>query len=263
MSNLRAHLANCLISGHTITSHGRSSIRDTVEFDCGGQTFILKQKPHVVTGPMSDFIGRFCETTEILVHGVQPSEVQKTLQAIDRICWLLSFAGLSPVLCYEYGYPDGGLNQSRHTVRRTAEFFRPTLEIRDGASVKSFVEQTYPNFLRLEKSRKLSVVIDYLLQAERHVQPTECKLIFAFVLLENLKDTFARSKSIPYLKGFFRKTPNANGPRYKFEELLERMFQEVRMRRGFKRIIKLRNELIHSGLSRRSSHQKWVTCRTI
>lgn len=258
MSDLRAHLANCLISGHTSTSKGRSCIRDTIEFHCGGQVFILKQKPIVITGQMSYFRGRFCETSEVLVRDVPSSEVQKTLDAINRICWLLSFAGLSTVLCYGHDYPDGGPNQYRHTVRGTAEFFRPTLEIRDGALVKSFIEQTYPNFVRLEKSRKLNAVIDYLLQAERHGQPTECRLIFAFILLENLKDTFARSKSIPYLKGFFRKTPNPNDPRYSFEELLELMFREVRMRRGLKRIVKLRNELIHSGLSRKSHHQKWA-----
>lgn len=241
-----------------ITAQGTSYIRDTVEFHCGGQIFVLKQKPNVVTGQMSDFRGRFCETSEILVRNVQPSDVQKTLQAIDRICWLLSFAGLSRVLCYGHDYPDGGSNQSRHAVIGTAEFFRPTLEIRDGALVKSFIEQTYPNFVRLEKSRKVNVVVDYLLQAERHGQPTECRLIFAFVLLENLKDTFARSKSIPYLKGFFRKDSRPNGPKYSFEELLELMFREVRMRRGLKRILKLRNELIHSGLSRKSHHQKWT-----
>lgn len=258
MSDLRAHLANCLISGHTITSQGGSSMRDTIEFHCGGQVFIFKQKLSVVNGQISDFKGRFCETSEILVHGVKPSEIQKTLQAIDRICWLLSFAGLSPVLCYKYDYPVEKSTQYRSTLSKTAEFFRPTLEIRDGKLVKSFIEQTYPNFVRLEKSRKLNVVIDYLLQAERQAQPTECRLIFAFVLLENLKDTFARSKSIPYLKGFFRKTPSAKGPKYSFEELLELMFREVRMRRGLKRIIKLRNELIHSGLSRKSHQQKWA-----
>lgn len=255
MSDLRAYLANCLIGGHQMTPQGELFIRDTVEFHCGGQVFILKQKQGVITGQISDFIGRFCETSEVLVRDVQSSKVQKTLQSIDRICWLLSFAGLSPVFRYNYEYSGGGLHHSQEMG--TAEFFRPTIAIRDGALVKSFIEQTYPNFVRLEKSRKLNVVIGYLLQAERQCQPTECRLILAFVLLENLKNTFARSKSIPYLKGFFRKTSSANGPRYSFEELLEMMFCAVRMRRGLKRVIKLRNELIHSGLSRKSHRQKW------
>jgi hypothetical protein len=259
MPDLRAYLANCLIGGHTITAHGTSHIPDTVEFHCGGQIFILKQKPTVINGQMSDFRGMFCETSEILVRDVQPSQVQKTLQAIDRICWLLSFAGLSKVVCYGHDYPDGGLNQSRQTVIGTAESLRPTLNIEDGALVKSFIEQTYPNFVSLEKSRKINVVIDYLLEAERRSQPIECKLIFAFILLENLKYTFATSKSIPYVKGFFRKGPGAKDKTYSFKELLECMFRDVRMpTASLKQIIDLRNELIHSGLSRNSLHQNWT-----
>lgn len=258
MSDLRAYLANCLIGGHTITQNGSAWTRDTVEFDCDGKIVVLKQKASVVTGSVSDLRGRFCETSEIPVKNVTPNEVPKTLAVIDRICWLLSFAGLSRVLCYGYDYPDGGVHQVRHTVFGVAQFFRPTLEISDGSVIKSFVEQTYPDFVRLAKSRKLNVVIDYLLQAERQNQPTECRLIFAFVLLENLKDTYARSKAIPYLKGFFRKQPRPNGPKYSFEELLQMMFREVRMRRGLKRIVKLRNEIIHSGLSQKSHHQRWV-----
>lgn len=257
MSNLRAYIANCLIGGHSITMSGSSWIRDTVEFNCGEQTFILKQKANIINGNFSEFNGRFCETSEILVMDVAPDDVPRTLAAIDRICWLLSFAGLSRVLCYGHDYPDGSICGTRHTVMGVANFFRPTLEIYDGTIIKSFVEQTYPTFVRLEKSRKLKVVVDYLLQAERQNQPIECRLIFAFVLLENLKDTYAREKGIPYIKGFFRKQPKPNGERYSFEELLHLMFREVRMRRGLKRVIKLRNDIIHSGLSRKSHHQSW------
>jgi hypothetical protein len=240
-----------------MTMNGSSWTRDTVEFNCGDQIFVLKQKANVITGDFSEFRGRFCETSEILVRDVAPDDVPRTLAAIDRICWLLSFAGLSRVLCYGHDYPDGSACGTRHTVMGVADFFRPTLEIRDGTTIKSFVEQTYPTFVRLEKSRKLNVVIDYLLQAERQNQPTECRLIFAFVLLENLKDTYARKRGIPYIKGFFRKELRANGPKYSFEELLHLMFREVRMRRGLNRVIKLRNEIIHSGLSHKPHHQRW------
>lgn len=182
--------------------NGSSWARDTVEFNCDGQIVVLKQNASVVTGSVSELRGRFCETSEVLVKDVPPNDVPKTLAVIDRICWLLSFAGLSRVLCYGHDYPDGSAHRVRHTVFGVADFFRPTLEIRDGRAIKSFIEQAYPNFVRLEKIRKLNVVIDYLLQAERQNQPTECRLILAFVLLENLKDTYARSKAIPYCKFF-------------------------------------------------------------
>lgn len=218
---------------------------------------MLKQKPNVITGKISDFRGRFCETSEILVRDVQPSEVDKTLKSIEKICWLLSFAGLSRVVYYRHDYPDDGFNQSQHAAIGTAEFFRPTINIQDGALVKSFVEQTYPNFERLEENRKINVAIDYMLQAERHEQPTECRLILAFVLLENLKYTFARSKSIPYINGYFRKTPNSKGEKYSFKELMDLMLKDVGITRDLSAIIDLRNEIIHSGLSQKSQHDQW------
>jgi hypothetical protein len=260
MPNLRAYLANCLIGGHTFSSNGTSCIRDTVEFKCAGRTFILTQKESVITGNTSEFRGRFCETSEILVENVQTSEVNEILGAIDRICWLLSFAGLSSVVRYGHVYPEGGPCQQLRTVMGTTEYFRPTLEIRDGTLIKSFIEQTYTNFVSLEQSRKVNVVISYLLQAELPGQPTECKLIFAFVLLENLKHTYAASKNIPYLKGFFRKVPKPTngGDRYSFVELLELMFNEVGMHPNLNDVKDLRNELIHSGLSTKPHNQLWV-----
>jgi len=131
-----------------------------------------------------------------------------------------------------------------------ADFFRPTLDICDGASIKSFVEQTFPNFVSLEESRKLNVVIDYLLQAERQNQPTECRLIFAFVLLENLKDTYAKKRGFLYHKGYFRKDKDKpNGEKYSFMALLDLMFREVEMKPELESVKSLRNEIIHSGLS--------------
>lgn len=254
MSDLRAYVANCLIGGHAITQNGSSWIRDTVEFNCDGQVVLLKQKACVITGNVAESTGRFCETSEILVKDVAPNDVPKILAVIDRICWLLSFAGLSRVLCYGHNYPDGSIHQVRHTVFGVADFFRPTLEIRDGEVIKSFVEQTYQNFVQLENSRNLNIVIDYLLQAERQNQPTECRLIFAFVLLENLKHTYARAKQIPFVDGYFIKP---SGKRYYFRELLQMMFSEVGMSPDLNNAINLRNEIIHSGLSQDQYHTQW------
>lgn len=255
MPDLRAYIANCLIGGHSITKNEHSWTRDTVEFNCDGQIFVLKQMPIVITGNLADLKGRFCETSEILVKDVPPADLTMTLASIDRLCWLLSLAGLSRVIRYGYDYPDGSTHGVRHTVFGVADLFRPTLEIRDGVVIKSFVEQTYSNFLRLETSRKLNVVIDYLLQAERQNQPTECRLIFAFVLLENLKDTYARAKQIPFVDGYFIKP---SGKRYYFKELLQMMFREVGMRPDLKSAVTLRNEIIHSGLSKETHQQQWA-----
>lgn len=262
MADLRAYVANCLIGGHTITQNANSWSRNIVKFECAGREFIFTQHENVVTN-YRQFKGQFCETSEVVVKNVQPDDVGKILEVLDRICWLLSFASLSSVICYGHDYPDGSAFGHRKSVIGIANFFRPTINIRDGGTIKSFVEQAYAGYTQNEKPRKLNVVIDYLVQAEHPNQPTELKLILAFILLENLKDTFARSKSIPHIKGYFRKQPRPNGQKYGFEELLHMMLREVGMRKGLKRIVKLRNEIIHSGLSRKPHRWQWIMYENI
>jgi hypothetical protein len=263
MADLRAYVANCLVGGEFITNYDNLFLRDTLKFQCGGRIFTLKQNRAVVENNWSELKGQFCETTEITVSGVKKDELENCLEAIDRICWLLSFAGLSKVMRYAYEYPDGTAKGMRQTVFGTTEFFRPTLDLRDGRLITEFIQQTYTNYVANEKQRRLNVVIDYLLQAERPNQPTECRLIFAFVLLENLKESFARSRSIPYAKGFFRVSSAAKARAYRFEELLDLMLKDVGMRRGLKRIVKIRNEIVHSGLYLRPHSKRWAAYERI
>ncbi|UTY60468.1 hypothetical protein [Massilia sp. erpn] len=263
VADLRAYVANCLVAGQFMTNYNGFLLRDTLKFECEGRVFTLKQSRSVVERKFNEMKGKFCETTEIIVSNVGRNEVQKCLAAIDRICWLLSFAGLSKVMRYEYEYPDGSSLGMQDAVSGTVEFFRPTLDLRDGRLIAEFIQQTYPTYVIHERRRRLNVVIDYLLQAERSNQPTECKLIFAFVLLENLKESFARSKSIPYVKGFFRVSDAPKARAYGFEELLQLMLKDVGMRRGLKRIVKIRNEILHSGLYLKPHSKRWAAYERI
>lgn len=257
MADLRAYVANCLVAGHSVTHYGSTWVRDTIALSIDGKDVVLKQRANVATGSLTQFTGTFCKTTEIVVREVANAEAKKALRLVDRLCWLLSFAGLSRVVCYGHDFPDGSTHGFRRSVGGSAEYFRPTIEIRDGEQVKRFLEQLYPKYKALEATHKLNIAIDYLLQAERPAQPIECRLLFSFVLLENLKDSFARSQSIRYEKGFFRKGPGPRAAKYSFEELLQLMLKEVGMRRGLKQIIRLRNEIIHSGLSQKNHQQNW------
>lgn len=249
MPDLRAHVANCLIYGESITDLGkRSFIRDTVTFNCQGRKFIVTQKPEVINNPVSQFTGRFSETTQILVPNVAKSDVPEVLASIDRICWLLSFACQSKVVCYGNDYPTEAPSAQKSVIG-TTRFFRPVFEIRDGAVIRDFIDQTYPTYTRLEKSRMLNVAIDYLLQADREDLPTECRLIFAFVLVENLKHTYAMSEGIPFVNGFFRKGPSPKDKPISFEVMLIRMFKAVGMTPALNGIKSLRNAVVHSGVS--------------
>ena len=262
-AELRASVANCLMGGNSITRKNDGWIRDLVEFDCGGYRFVFRQKPEVISRTYNQHKGTFYETTEVTVADVAPNKVKVVEAAIKRICWLLSFAGTCQVIPFEYEYPNGsGLGHSI-TASGEVQDFRPAFEMVDGAQLKSFVEQTYENYTRLELPRKMNVVIAYLAQAERQFQPTEVRLILVFVALENLKATFAKTRTppIPYVKGFFRKPSKKEGnigERYNFEELLTMMFKQVGMRKSLKRIVELRNEMIHSGLSRKT-HSRQIS----
>lgn len=259
MPDLRAHVANCLIGGETITDLGNKSfIRDTAKFTCEGREFIVNQKPEVVSGtPLSEFTGRFSLTTQILVPNVAKSAVPKVLAVIDRICWLLSFACQSKIVCYCHDYPADGKAGARQAVVGTARFFRPVFEIRDAPVIREFIDRTYPVYVQLEQSRMLNVAIDYLLQAEREALPTECRLIFAFVLLENLKHTYATSEGIPFVKGFFRVGPSPKDSTISFKVMLTRMFKAVGMTPALDDIVSLRNAIVHSGVSDLTHKENW------
>jgi hypothetical protein len=68
--------------------------------------------------------------------------------------------------------------------------------------------------------------------AELPSQLLETQLIQIFVVMENLKYTYARAKKHPFMEGFFRKISSPPKP-------------------NLNRVIDLRNEIIHSGLSRK------------
>lgn len=250
--SLRAFIANCLIGGDDITQNGNSWIRDLVCFNVAGMTVRLRQKPEVVNGSLGELTDRFVETSEITIEGVVPECLADAKVVIERVCWLLSFVSTCRVIPYGYEYPaDSGLKQIQ-SVSGASRHFRPAFEIRDGALVKNFVEQTYDSYSRLETPRKLRVIFDYLAQAEAHSQIMEVRSILSFVALENLKHTFAHSKGIVYANGAFRKptwTHGNRGCKYSFKELVALMLDDVGMPQQLNAAYELRNDLIHSGLS--------------
>lgn len=249
---LRASVANCLMGGDSITHTGDSWIRDLVAFDCGGYQFKFRQKPEVINRNFDQYKGTFFETTEVTVADVAEDKVQEVKTAIERICWLLSFAGTCQVVPFEYEYPNGSGLTHTFAVLGAAQYFRPVFAISDGTQVKSFVEQTYNQYASLEQPRKLNVIFHYLNQAEAPAQPMEIKLVLVFVALESLKHTFAHSKKITYADGAFRRPEWKYGERgktYSFKKLVEMMLEEVGMAHDLASAINLRNDLIHSGLS--------------
>ena len=262
MPTLTAYVANCLILGEEATwNPDGSGIRDIVRFNCGGWVFCFRQRADVAKGETQALRGVFCETSVVEVENVTQAQLAKVLEILDSICWLLSFATQSRVVRYGYNFPKDSVKVQFMAVSGVVNDFRPPLDPRDAASVKRFVEQTYPTYRLLQKKRKLAAIFDYLIQSDLMSQPTEIRLLILFVTLENIKDTYARGQNIPYVKGYYRKpsiNPGKSGAQYSFEDLLLEALQSVRMRKGLKQVVSLRNEIIHSGLSRKSHSRQMI-----
>jgi len=197
-------------------------------------------------------LGQFIHTTSIEVEGAK-GNIEGENVVMD-ICALLSLASMSQVVAFEFATDSGGWR--RISVRGVSMMFRPLLDTNNGDSVVSFLQQIWPRYRKLKRPRKLYAVIDMLTFTDAPSRPLELKLAQIFIILENLKGTYAHVHHIPFFKGFRKisSPPKASlkkEPTIPFETLLKDMLHEVGMKRGIKRLIELRNEIIHFGLSRK------------
>ena len=208
-------------------------VRDTSVFTCEGQRFILQTKPE--------------QLAEILVENVAPEQVTATMEAIERICWLLAFATQSQVACNGHNYPDGTPPKVHNSIHRPGQNADPVIDPADGAAIRKYVDQTYPQYKALESARSLKVVIDYMLQAARPGLPMECKLVFLSVLLENLKHTYGTQQQYAFRSGKFM-DPATNAS-LSFKAMMTRMFDAEGMAPSLKPLVDLRNEVLHTGVA--------------
>lgn len=234
MSNLRAYVMNSKVQGESFSEEvDGKGIRDTSVFTCEGQRFILQTKPE--------------QLAEILVENVAPERVPATMEAIERICWLLALATQSQVACYGHNYPDGSPHKVLNSIHRPGQNADPVIDPADGAAIRKFVNQAYAQFKALGSARSLSVVIDYMLQAARPGLPMECKLVFLSVLLENLKHTYGTQQQYAFRSGKF--IDPATNASLSFKNMMTRMFGAEGMTPSLKPLVDLRNEVLHTGVA--------------
>ena len=234
MSNLRAYVMNSKVQGESFSEEVDGKVvRDTSVFTCEGQWFVLQTKPE--------------QRAEILVENVGPQQVTATMEAIERICWLLAFATQSQVACYGHNYPDCTPHKLLNSIHRPGQEADHVINPADGAAIRKFVDQTYPQFKALESARSLKVVIDYMLQAARPGLPMECKLVFLSVLLENLKHTYGTHLQYAIKGGKF--VDPVTKARLGFQDMMNLMFSAVGMAPGLQPLVDLRNEVLHTGVA--------------
>lgn len=204
----------------------------------------LFQLPTIVREPIASFRDQPTVTTEVFFRDIGQDQEAKARRAAQDLAWLLSLACLSDVQVSAFQY-DG--RYETFGLSGGTRFFRPVIDPMNREAIRGFIEQTWPRFRLLKRRRKLPEVIHYLVIADRPEQPIEVKLALIFIVMENLKATFARSAGIPYAGGAFRKLsipPKRNirrEARYTFRELLDMMQQSVGMDRRVARIIQMRN----------------------
>jgi hypothetical protein len=245
---LRCYVANCAIGGEVFTHSAQALIRNRIDLRLAGFDV------HIVQIDNPRVIGTNCVyTTNIIVDRVSKSNITPAKRLVDGVCWLLSFATLSPVACFSYLSPG---RSSGGPVRPGLQCLRSTVDVSDGSIVRKFLEQTYAPYCRFRRTRRLNVIFDYLVSAEREPRIIDIQFLLAFITLESLKDTYAKSKKYHFISGRYRKGPTKNSQEYHFRELIEGMLKEVKMSIGLKRLIRFRNIIVHSGVMQRTGKSK-------
>ncbi len=228
MTHLRVHLANCPIGGQKF-SVGSDGIhrRNVIELKLSGTQLRIRQTNEGMTLPRSKLSGRTVHTTTIEFDNVPPHRRHSLERIADDIACLLALATVSPVVPFQYEY--GALGRSI-PVSRKMTYFRPLIDRADGAAVSSFLKTTWTQYRRLKLRRKLPAVIDYIVHAQHPDQPIEVQVLLAFTALDSLKWTWCHQQ-------------------FNFRKHVEAMFKDVGMKRGLKRLIEVRNRIVHRGLA--------------
>ncbi|MBU3846274.1 MAG: hypothetical protein H9855_04770 [Candidatus Acinetobacter avistercoris] len=272
MQNLEIYLINLFMIGEIFSDspHG-GFIKDTTKIEC--DNFIFEFKQHDINLKQKKFINETRITTTVTVHNIKDSQLKAILSIVDDLCWLLSFALQSPIHRQSYkinSRAKNSINCSEYTINP------PNYIIENrGQYIRQFIEQVYPTFKKLKSSRELTVVFGYLLEINQPKLAVETKLIISYVLIEQLKRTYAemlgyinngnrfehpeypdleaRPEDIENYKPF----QSRNNFIYRHKqfgkcgsnEMIKRVFEHVNIsREETKNIIEKRNQMIHEGL---------------
>jgi hypothetical protein len=260
----RIFVANYLVKGEDFTLLPDGvRIRNITRLRLGGFDLELIRTPESFNLTVGEAKNRFDYTMDILVPNVTPDQRPKVDALVDEVTELLSFATMSQVCRFGHRY---GASVSQQTVNRVTLYFRPTLGPTHGADIKRFLEMTWPTYHRLRKKRLLNVVLDYVVTTELPILPIEFGMLSTFVTVECLKSTYARRTGYKFIAPAWRRIstpPNPNPrrePQIGFEEMLREMLRSVRMRKSLKRIVGLRNHIVHNGVSPRPLQSQIQGC---
>lgn len=251
-----AHLANALFIGEERLDLGQGAwVRGLIRLSLDGHQVELKQQPWVIgEGSWSELQGQWKHTTDLHVLEIPESERDQAILLAKSMAELLGFATASEVVVAGWDHAVGSSTALRWSTMGGINHFIPVIDTRDGAGVRRFLELVWDGYSREEKRRNLPAVFHYLALAEREGTPIELKLAILFIILEQLKHSFAVNHGYVFIKPWFHVPGTVRPTRASsrgFDKLLLEMFGSVGMSLSMSAVTNLRNEILHSGLSAR------------
>lgn len=258
MADYTGFLANLTFVGEKLTAvPGEDrTVRNLLHLTLDGQGVELHQRPACM--PSAEKLAGKLHTTNLIIRDLLPTDLSLAHEIARNVAELLSFITSSEVVAFGHSY--GGSAEKRAFVGE-CRFFRPAIDVAQAPeATKSFLEQVYSRYKALRTKRQLNVAFDYYVIAQLSGFPTELKLVTSFVLMENLKSTFATERGYPFRRGYFRDPARAGqrNDRFIFEQLLTEMLTDVGMSSPVEPLVRLRNRLLHSGLTSLNPEAQWA-----
>lgn len=235
-------LSNLAINGTDCTYYpdGSGWVRNKIPLDLSGYEMEL-----IVPGDrIKDGVAK------LNVKNVPEENIENFKSIVYCLADLLSFSTTAQVRFYWIEYGNSGMGMGELGSPAKSKIFDTPLCIKD------FVETCWNTYIELREKRELKVVIEMLVSIDLVNLAVESKLAIVFILLENLKHTYAKAKGYS----------NTKKKKLEFKGLLEEMFNEYGINDDLTNVVKLRNDIIHQGLSDIPFEEQWnilLYCREL
>ena len=170
---------------------------------------------------------------EIYIKNVPEENIERLKSIIYCLADLFSFSTTAQVRFCRIKYGNTEMSMGKSGVPARSKIFDTP------SCIKEFVEKCWDTYIQLRERRELKVVIEMLVSIDLVNLPIESKLSIIFILLENLKYTYAKDKGYS----------NTKKKKLEFKGILKEMFEEYGIKDDLSDVVKLRNDIIHQGLS--------------
>ncbi|MEL1219053.1 hypothetical protein TVA88_08000 [Aeromonas hydrophila] len=256
------YLSNLPLSGITVTDKPDGSlVRDKIPLSAFGYNMLITQDIELLKLKQSELHGQFVRTSQVLIHGVNSSADLE--EKMNMLTEMLSLATNSQVgfIGWEHikGKSEDGCLGRRWTISGCYSAVNSPFCLVRTSEVVHFIESCWQAYGKLRIPRKLNIAIDLFTIPDAKRLPLELMLATTFILLENLKASYADGV-YQFKKGRYR---NSDGKVLDYAPLVKEMFEQVGMPET-DTWVNLRNEIIHSGLCTlepEDIHKQYSLCR--